>query len=157
MSCVTHCNDAVILAVHEWHSKSQTARCWFCGLWYRLLMFSLPRSEDLSSVTVTGRSPICSENNLASMEGRTGACSSFGRFVLFVFCSTKCETAWTWIWGSVQIHLSYPVLFNHGAKGICKGEKSPLTETALQAGKKKLSPFINNTYWMFAKPQTYLK
>lgn len=24
MKCVTHCNDAVILAVHEWHSKSQT-------------------------------------------------------------------------------------------------------------------------------------
>lgn len=58
------------------------------------------------------------KNNLTSMEGRTGARSSFGRFVLFVFCSMMCETAWTWIWGSVQIHLSYPVVFNHGAKGL---------------------------------------
>jgi len=69
------------------------------------------------------------------MADGTGACSSFGRFALFLFCSVVCGAVHGPESGGpfTDYHLPYPADLNPGAKGlfIWKGEKSPLTEVTL--------------------------
>lgn len=97
-------------------------------------------------------------NNLTSMAGGTGACSNFGRFALFIFCSMVRGTVRGPECGCPFTDLppiTRPAVFSPGAKGllIWKGERSPLTERTLQiTGQQLKGSYINNTYWMLAKP-----
>lgn len=163
MKSGTHCNDAIILAVHEWHSKSQTLQT-------VLILRPGIQTPHVQPTQIRGsitsnchrQKPMLLKTIWHQWQvGLELAAVLEGLFYLYFapWCVTLCMDQSLRVHSQIY-HLLYPAVFNPGAKGllIWKGEKSPLTEVTLQIGVQQLrGSFISNTYWMLAKPQTYLK
>ena len=163
MKCVTHCNDAVILAAHEWHSKSQTLQT-------VLILQAMIQTPHVQSAQIRGSiTSNCHREKPMLLKtiwhqwqvGLELAAALEGLLYLYFAprCVALCMDQNLGVHSQIY-HLLYPAVFNPGAKGplTWKGEKSSLTEMTLQIGGRQLrASFINNTYWMLAKPRAYLK
>lgn len=152
MRCVTHCNDAVILAVHEWHSKSQTLQT-------VLILRAVIQTPHVQPTQIRGsiisnchrQKPMLLKTIWHQWQvGLEFAAALEG--LLYIFLCDAWHSVWTRMWESIDRFSTPPhtppAVFNPGAKGLLawKGEKFPLTEMTLQIGEQQLrGSFINNT------------
>lgn len=163
MKCATHCNDAVILAVHEWHSKSQTLQTVLI-LWAAIQTPHVQPTQIRGFITTNchRQKPMLLKTIRQQRQVGLEVAAAL-EVLLYLYlapwCVALCMDQNLGVHSQIY-QLPHPAVFTPGAKAllIWKGEKSPLTEVTLQIGGQQLrGSFINNTYWMLAKPRDYLK